>query len=52
MWVNKDGVFLRENETKVAIAIGNYLNNSKGSKKADGELTNPCMHMTCMQYTS
>jgi len=43
MWVDKDRVLLRENETKVVITIGNYLNNLKGSGKADSELTNPCM---------
>ena len=46
MWVDKGGVLLRENETKVVITIGNYLNNSEGSGKADGELTNPCTRGT------
>ena len=52
IWVDKGGVLLRENETKVATAIGNYLNNSEGSRKADGELTNPCAHIICAQYAS
>jgi len=43
MWVDKGGVLLRENKTKVVTTIGNYLNNLEGSRKADGELTNPCM---------
>jgi len=47
MWVNKSRVLLRENETKVVTTIGNYLNNSEGSGKADGELTNLC---TCMMH--
>jgi len=49
MWVDKGGVLLRENKTKVVTTIGNYL---EGSGKADGELTNPCACMTCMQYAS
>ena len=52
IWVDKDGVLLRENKTKVVIAIGNYLNNSEDSRKADGELTNPCARMTRAQYAS
>ena len=31
--------------------IGNYLNNLESSRKADGELTNPCVcvpHMVCI----
>jgi len=43
---------LKENETKVVIAIGNYLNNSEDSRKADSELTNPCAHVTHAQYAS
>jgi len=47
MGVDKGGVLLRENETKVVTTIGNYLNNSEGSKKTDGELTNPYVHIMC-----
>jgi len=43
MWVDKDGVLLRENETKVVTIIDNYLNNLEGSEKTDSELTNPYM---------
>jgi len=50
--VDKGGVFLRKNKIKVFTAIGNYLNNSEGSGKADGELTNPCTCVTHTQYTS
>ena len=45
--VDKGGVLLRENKTKVFTAIGNYLNNSEGFGKVDGELTNPCVRVTC-----
>jgi len=44
MWVDKSRVLLRENKTKIVTTIGNYLDNSEGSRKADGELTNPCTH--------
>jgi len=50
--VDKDEVLLRENEIKVFTAIGNYLNNLEGSGKANGELTNPCMHVMHTQYAS
>jgi len=44
MWVDKSGVLLRENETKVVTTIGNYLNNLESFGKANGKLTNPCIH--------
>jgi len=50
--VDKGGVLLRKNETKVFTAIGNYLNNSEDFGKANGKLTNPCVHMTRTQYAS
>jgi len=52
MWVDKGGVLLRENETKIVTIIGNYLNNLEGSKKTDGELTNLCTCMKHMRYIS
>ena len=45
-------VLLRENKTKVVTTIGNYLNNLESSEKADSELTNLCMCVTCAQYAS
>ena len=48
MWVDKNRILLRENKTKVVTTIDNYLNNSEGFRKADGELTNPCMYAVCI----
>jgi len=51
MWVDKGRILLRENETKVVTIIGNYLNNSEGFRKADGELTNPCIYAVCIMVS-
>ena len=52
MWVDKGGILLKENKTKVVTTISNYLNNLEGSRKADGELTNPCVHVMHTWYAS
>ena len=45
-------ILLRENKTKVVTTISNYLNNLESSGKADSELTNLCVCVTCTQYAS
>ena len=52
MWVDKSGILLRENKTKVVTTISNYLNNLEGSRKADGELTNLCAYVIYAWYAS
>jgi len=50
--VDKGRVLLRENETKVVITIGNYLNNLEGSGKTDSELTKPTRLPSLEHYCS